>query len=101
MVYFSVDSPLRPLFALWFLLLCPGLAFVHILDIRDLATVFSLSVALSIALDAIVAGLLIYANVWAPKLALAILIGLCIEGVIIKLIVILYRQRAGRLKGAQ
>lgn len=72
---------LRPLVALWFLLVCPGMAFVRLLPGKDGVVQWTLAVALSLALDALVAAILVYAHLWSPNLALVILIAASLVGV--------------------
>jgi len=47
--FLDVQSPLRPILALCFLLLCPGMALVGLLRIEDMAVRVTLSLALSVA----------------------------------------------------
>ena len=55
LVYAGVAGPLRVAAVLWFLLICPGMAFVRLLRVADLATELMLAIGLSLALDAVVA----------------------------------------------
>lgn len=76
-----VDVPLRPWLALWFLLICPGMALVPLLRLSDRLVEVVLAVALSIALDTLVAGVFLYAGIWSPEASLATLSGLSLGGV--------------------
>jgi hypothetical protein len=80
----GVSSPARPFVALWFLFVCPGMAFVRLLRLGDLLTELIFALALSLALDAIVAAGMIYARAWSPDLGLALLIGISIAGVLLQ-----------------
>ena len=80
------DSPLRPPIALWFLLVCPGMAFVRLLRVRDGLTEWALAIALSLALDAIVAIVMLYTGAWAPRWGLVILIGLSVAGAALQVV---------------
>ncbi len=77
---------LRPLAGLWFLLVCPGMAFVRLLPIKERMVRWTLAVALSLALDALVASILVYARLWSANVALVILIGASLAGVSLQLI---------------
>jgi hypothetical protein len=77
----DLDFPLRPLLAFWFLLVCPGMAFVRLLRIKEGFAVWTLAIALSLALDAIVAGAMLYAGFWSPTTGLLILVGITLVGV--------------------
>ena len=84
--FVAIDSPVRPLIALWFLCACPGMAFVRLLRIGEGLVGFTLAIALSLALDAIVAGTMLYAGVWSPKWGLVVLIGMSMGGVAIQIL---------------
>ena len=60
--YADVHSPIRPLVALWFLSLCPGMAFVRLLDIEEGYVELTLAIALSLALNTAVATAMLYAH---------------------------------------
>ncbi|HEX8206005.1 MAG TPA: hypothetical protein VF587_08110 [Solirubrobacteraceae bacterium] len=76
----DLDFALRPALALWFLLACPGLALVPLLGVRDALASLSLVVALSIALDTLVAGALVYAGEWGPTRAIVLLAAVVLSG---------------------
>ena len=86
-MFHAADSPIRPLLALWFLFICPGMAFVPLLRIQDGFAEFTLAIALSLALDAGVAMLLLYTGVWFPVWGLVILLWISIGGVLLQLLV--------------
>lgn len=77
----EVEAPARPVIALWFLLICPGMAFVRLLRIQDGFAEWTLAIALSLAFDTVVAGTQLYAGVWSPEGGLLALIGLSLGGV--------------------
>ena len=77
-------SPARPLIALWFLCVCPGMAFVRLLRLGEGLTEMTLAIALSLAMDVIVAGVLLYAGVWSPRWGLIVLIALSLVGAILQ-----------------
>jgi multisubunit Na+/H+ antiporter MnhG subunit len=88
-------SPLRPLVAFWFLLVCPGLAYVGLLRLKDFFAEWALSVALSLAIDGIVVGILSYARAWSANLALLIIIGVTLIGVYFQLLLALEASLEG------
>ena len=63
----------RALLAVWFLLVCPGMAVVRFLRLPDVWQELTLALALSVALDTLVAGILVYSGAWSPGAAVAIL----------------------------
>ena len=84
---------LRYTFTLWFLLVCPGMAYVRLLHIRDRVTEWTLAIGLSLAIDATVSIVMLYAGKWSPNFALAALIAVTAGGVAFQL-------RDKRLKSA-
>ena len=70
----------RPVSAFWFLLVCPGMAFVPLLSIRDRLIQFGVAVALSIGLDGVVSEAMLYTGTWSYQRGLAVLIGICLIG---------------------
>ncbi len=83
--FWDIDSRIRPVIAFSFMIVCPGMAFVKMLGIDDKLYEWTLAIALSLALDTIIAGAIIYSGVWLPKLALGVLIFLCLVGLFLQL----------------
>lgn len=81
----QVGPPLRPIAAFWFLLVCPGMAFVPLLPIRDRLVQFGFAVALSIGLDGLVSETMLYSRAWSYQGQLAVLIGICLIGTMIQI----------------
>ncbi len=84
----NIASPIRPVIAFWFLLVCPGMAFVRLLRIRETLTELMLAVALSLAIDTLVAEAILYAEIWSSRLALLVLIGISVIGAALQLIIL-------------
>ena len=82
----DLRSPVRVVSALWFLLVCPGMAVVRVLRVRDAVAEWTLAVALSLGLDALVAEAMLYAGVWSPASALLVLTGIGIAGAVLQLV---------------
>jgi len=76
----GAESPLRTLLAVWFLLVCPGLALAPLVRLSDALGTATVAIALSIALDMIVAAALLYAGVWSPVAAFMILATITLAG---------------------
>ena len=85
LVYADVDSPVRSLIVLAFLLVVPGLALVRPLGLREPVAELSLAVALSIAISVLVPTALLYGSAWSPGGALAIVLGLTVAGAAVEL----------------
>ena len=72
-VFGEVTGAVRAPVVLWFVLVCPGLAIVRLLRLREAAAELTLAVALSLALAVIVPTTLLYSGAWSPAAGLAIL----------------------------
>ncbi len=79
------QTPLRPIVVMWFLFICPGMMLVRFLRLNELVVEWVLALALSLALDAIVSGIVLYAEKWSPVAILGIIIGLSLAGAITQL----------------
>jgi uncharacterized membrane protein len=92
-VWGDVHSPVRPLLTFWFLCLCPGMAFVRLLDCEQGYIQMTLTIALSLVLDTAVATALLYAHQWSPAHTLELLVGLSLVGVALDVTVAHRRRR--------
>ncbi|MCA1669152.1 MAG: hypothetical protein LC793_17500 [Thermomicrobia bacterium] len=72
--------PLRPIVVIWFLAVCPGMAFVPLLAIRDWLTALTIGVGVSLALDALVAEAMVYTGYWSATWSLAALVAIACAG---------------------
>ena len=95
-VFLPQSSPLRVLLAFWFLLVCPGMAFVRLFHLHDILVEITLAIALSIAIDTLVAEFLVLTSTWSPLRALAIVGLISLVGVALQL-----RQANPSLTGGQ
>ena len=75
----------RPFVVFWFLFICPGMVLVRFLHLKEPLIEWVLALALSFSIDAIVAGVQLYAGRWAPTGTLVILMSLCIAGAIMQI----------------
>ena len=73
-------STLRTVLVVWFLAVCPGLAAVGLLRLRDPWLEVALVPALSFAIDVIVSGILSYAGLWSAATAIIILAAISVSG---------------------
>lgn len=81
----DIAFPLRPWLTFWFFLVCPGMAFVGLLNLNDRLTELTLAIALSLALDTIIPAIMLYAEAWVPSLSLLALASLSILGAIFQI----------------
>lgn len=85
MVTANVTNPVRLLLALWFLLVCPGMAYVRLFKFKDIPIEWTLAFALSLALDAFVSIVMLYAGRWSPTWGLIILASITLIGALLQL----------------
>ncbi len=67
LVIVGPGTPLQPYVVMEFLFLCPGMAYVPLLKLNNSIIELTLGVALSLSIDAIVAGCFLYAHAWSPS----------------------------------
>jgi hypothetical protein len=79
------DTPVRPAITLWFLLMCPGLAFTPLLQLDDLIAEGVLCLTLSLAVDACIGGVALYAGRWSMTGTFIALLGVSIAGALIQI----------------
>ncbi len=72
----------RPIIVMWFLFVCPGMVLVRFFRLSEPVAEWTLAIALSLAIDALLAGIQMYAGLWFPAATLEILIGFCLVGAI-------------------
>ena len=84
-------NPLRPVVMLGFLTICPGMALVRHLRLSNAVSELTIAVALSIAIDAIVAALFLYAGHWVPNAIFIVLMEITIVCILLQLVLDLLR----------
>ncbi len=77
---------IRPFLILVFLLVCPGLTVVRFLQLHEVIIEWLLALALSITIDAFVAGILLYSGRWSPIHIFIVLLSFCLVGAMIQFI---------------
>lgn len=80
----SDPSPLRTALVVWFLAVCPGLAAIGLLRLRDPWLEVALVPALSLAIDVLVGGILSYAGLWSAAGAIIILVAISVSGALVQ-----------------
>jgi hypothetical protein len=80
----SPGEPVTVALTLWFLLICPGMALVGTLGLRDPWVRVTAAVALSIAIDVAVAGTLVYSGAWSASIALLVLGAISLAGAVLQ-----------------
>jgi hypothetical protein len=77
----ATPGPLRALAAVTFLLVVPGLAWVHTLPVRGLVETAAVAVALSLAVDVLVAEALLFVGLPGPVPSALVLAAVATAGV--------------------
>ena len=95
LVEYDVAGPVRAVVTLGFLLICPGMAYIPLLRLQQPVYAVILAVALSLALDLLVATAVLYGGWWSPALILSILIVLSLIGALAQ-VVVWYNSRRKR-----
>jgi uncharacterized membrane protein len=80
------ESVLRTAVTFWFLLVCPGMAYIRLLRLNKLSTELTLAVALSIAIDTVVSLAQVLADAWSVRVSVGIVIVISFFGVILQMI---------------
>lgn len=76
----GIATILRPALTLWFMLICPGMALVQLLAIRDRVAEFVLAVTLSLALEVMISLGMVLTGHWSVQWGLIILMGISVIG---------------------
>ncbi|MGZ3644607.1 MAG: hypothetical protein ACXVCM_12225, partial [Ktedonobacteraceae bacterium] len=79
---------LRSALIMWFLFICPGMTVSRFLQLNEAVMQWTLALALSFAIDAFIAGILLYTGWWSPLRILSILIVFCSIGALMQIIFI-------------
>jgi hypothetical protein len=86
-------APWRAIFALLFVLICPGASLVGVLGLRDRLTELVVIAPLSLALVTFTSGSLFYGHAWSLNTEFGLLLGLCAVGLILSQFGRVVRQR--------
>ena len=90
-VMLGLGNPMRSLFVLPFLAVGPGLALVPLMRLDGWAGL-TLAVGLSLALEALVSTIMIYASIWSPEATLAVLVLVSLVGATAQLFTTSFRH---------
>ncbi len=80
----GTPAALRPVLAFLFLLLVPGLAYARLLPAEDGIILVTLAVALSLAIDTVVAMILLYTGRWSFITAFVIIAVISLVGAVLQ-----------------
>ena len=82
-VFTGILSFLRPVLVFGFFLVCPGIGYIRLLDLKQSITQIVLTVALSLGIDLVVSMILLYSGDWSYRTGFLILSGISLLGSII------------------
>lgn len=84
-VLLHVGIVMQPAIVMWFLFICPGMTLVRFFRLQEILIEWILAFALSVAIDGIVASIVLYAGRWSPINILDLLISFCLAGALLQL----------------
>lgn len=84
----ALSAGLRLGVTLWFLLICPGMAFIPLLRLPSASSEWTLAIALSLALSTLVPEFMLYTVRWSPQASLVLLVSLSLLGAILQLLLL-------------
>jgi uncharacterized membrane protein len=90
----NIQSPLRGVVTFWFLLVCPGMAFIRLLHLREMVVEWVLAVALSIAIGTVFAEAGVVNRIWSPVVIDIALAGVSLLGAGIQVFLVFRSQRS-------
>ena len=93
-VVIDADTVVKGPLVAWFLLVCPGMTVVNLLDITEPILRFAATFGISIALGVVVAEALLYLGWWSPVLGLGILCGLTVAGALLSAVTVRHSSTA-------
>jgi uncharacterized membrane protein len=76
MTMLDVNFFIRPALVIWFLTVCPGMAWIQVLNVREAALRWTLAITASLVLDLLLAMGMLYSSLWSPTWALVILVAI-------------------------
>jgi hypothetical protein len=92
--YLELLTPaLRVAIVLWFILFCPGMAYVQLLGIANPLVQWTIAVAISFSIVSLTATVMLFLNGWSSLLGLHVIAGITLAGAIAHIVrVILSRS---------
>jgi uncharacterized membrane protein len=84
----GTPSLLRTLVTFWFLLVCPGMAYVRLLRLDSALIELTLGIALSIAIGTIVTLAQVVAGAWSVNISVAIMVVISGFGVVLQWLIL-------------
>lgn len=76
----GLPPPVRQVLVLGFLAICPGMAYMRVIRLDGVLTTWTLAFAVSIAIDSMVAAVMLYGGFWSPIAGLVAVVSLTAVG---------------------
>lgn len=86
MAYTNIESPIRSILTIGFILICPGMALVQFMRLKEPIIELTLAIALSIGISTVLSEVMALGKIWTPEIGLAALIILSIGGAIVQIV---------------
>lgn len=81
-----VGQPVQEVSAFWLFLVCPGAALVGLLRLADWLVALTLAVACSLAIDMVVAEILLYGTWWSMRTCVVVLVAITLVATMMRVI---------------
>ena len=101
LTFLDAVPPVRAVVGFWFLLVCPGMAFIRLLHIKEGFVELILAIALSITINTIVSQASLLANKWSPRGVLLVVITISMGGVALQMVAPYIQRMDARRKKKQ
>jgi hypothetical protein len=83
----DVVSPARTAVSVWFLAVCPGMAWARVVGFRDPATRWTVAIGASLSVELLLALAMVYGRRWSIPAALGLLAAVSVAGAMIDVLV--------------
>jgi peptidoglycan/LPS O-acetylase OafA/YrhL len=84
-ILLDVRGPLRVIVAVWFLAVCPGMAWTRVFGFDDPAARWTVATASSLSIEVLIAAAMAYARSWSVEGAVVALAAVAVVGAIVDL----------------
>lgn len=85
-VFWDLDYVLRPPLALWFVVVCPGMAIVRLLRISNAGMELTLGIAMSLLATLVVSTVTVYGGDFSADGSLMVLVTICVVGSVLQMV---------------
>ena len=90
--WLNVAGPFRAVLSFWFMLICPGMAFIRLFRLKDSLAEWIIGIAASIALSMLLTEFMVLKKLWSPSYGLLALIVISILGALLQIRMFILRR---------